>query len=128
MTLSTTHIITSILAVLITMAPGIYAARKIKNADDYAVGGRSSGIGMVAAAILGTLIGGGSTIGTAQMAYKIGFSAWWFTLGGGIALIILGLFYARSLRSSGLTTTEITILTGMRSYPQKRRSNCDLYS
>ena len=79
MSLSTTHIITSILAVLITMAPGIYAARKIKNADDYAVGGRSSGIGMVAAAILGTLIGGGSTMGTAQMAYKIGFSAWNFS-------------------------------------------------
>lgn len=111
MNLSTTHVVTSILAVLITMAPGIYAARKIKNADDYAVGGRSSGIGMVAAAILGTLIGGGSTMGTAQMAYKIGFSAWWFTLGGGIALIILGLFYARSLRSSGLTTVGEFLVT-----------------
>ena len=111
MELSNTQIITAVLAVLVTMAPGVYAARKIKNAEDYAVGGRSSGVGMVAAAILGTLIGGGSTMGTAQMAFNMGFTAWWFTLGAGIALLILGCFYARSLRTSGLTTVSEFLVT-----------------
>ena len=59
---------------------------------------------MVAGTIIGTIIGGASTIGTAQLAFTLGLSAWWFTLGSGAALFILGLFYAKPLRNSGLTT------------------------
>ena len=38
-------------------------------------------------AIIGTLVGGSSTIATAQLAYTFGMSAWWFTLGAGIACL-----------------------------------------
>ena len=55
-------------------------------------------------AIIGTLVGGSSTIGTAQLAYTYGFSAWWFTLGGGIGVLILGLFFAKPLYNSGIAT------------------------
>ena len=84
--------------------PGIYAGRKIKSADDYALGGRSAGIGMVAGSIIGTIVGGAATIGTAQLGFQLGLTAWWFTLGSGIGFIIMGLFYARPLRNSGLMT------------------------
>jgi len=59
---------------------------------------------MVAGSIAGTVVGGGATVGTAQLAYTVGISAWWFTLGSGIAFILMGLFYARPLRAAGLTT------------------------
>ena len=42
---------------------------------------------------MGTLVGGASTIGTAQLAYSFGFSAWWFTLGAGLGCVMLAAFY-----------------------------------
>lgn len=59
---------------------------------------------VVAGAIMGTLVGGSSTIGTAQLAYQYGMSAWWFTLGAGIACLILAIVYAKPLHRSGHTT------------------------
>lgn len=49
-------------------------------------------------------MGGGSTVGTVQMAYGYGLSAWWFTLGGGIGCLLLGLRFAGPLRRSELET------------------------
>jgi SSS family solute:Na+ symporter len=53
---------------------------------------------------MGTLVGGASTIGTAQLAFQFGACAWWFTLGAGIACAVLGLGMARRLHESGLET------------------------
>ena len=63
---------------------------------------------VVSGAIIGTLVGGSSTIGTAQLAYTYGFSAWWFTLGSGIGCLVLGLIFVRPLRRDCKNT-----LTGM---------------
>ena len=106
MNLSMVHIISLILTLVVTILPGIIAARKIKSADDYNVGGRSAGIGMVSGSIIGTIVGGAATVGTAQLGYKLGLTAWWFTLGSGIALIIMAIFYAVPLRRSSLTTVS----------------------
>ena len=106
MNLSMVHIISLILTLVVTILPGIIAARKIKSADDYNVGGRSAGIGMVAGSIIGTIVGGAATVGTAQLGYKLGLTAWWFTVGSGIALIIMAIFYAVPLRRSSLTTVS----------------------
>ena len=59
---------------------------------------------VVAGIIMGTLVGGSSTVGTAQLAYNYGLSAWWFTLGAGIACLILALVYAVPLRRTGCPT------------------------
>ena len=59
---------------------------------------------VVAGVITGTLVGGASTIGTAQLAFQFGMSAWWYTLGAGVACLILGLVYALPLRCSGCAT------------------------
>lgn len=61
-------------------------------------------IGVVAGLITGTLVGGSSTIGTAQLAFQFGMSAWWFTLGSGIACLALALVYAIPLRRTGCAT------------------------
>lgn len=68
-------------------------------------GGQSkNSLPVVAGVIMGTLVGGSSTVGTAQLAYNYGLSAWWFTLGAGIACLILALVYAIPLRRSGCPT------------------------
>ena len=63
-----------------------------------------NGSPIIAGIIMGTLVGGSSTVGTAQLAYTYGLSAWWFTLGGGIGCLILALGYVGPFRRSGCMT------------------------
>ena len=104
MEINSGHLVSLMVTMAIVIVLGVYAAGKIKSADDFSIGGRSSGVVIVSGTIVGTIIGGAATMGTAQMAYCVGFSAWWFTLGSGLGLIIMALFYARPLRSTGLET------------------------
>jgi SSS family solute:Na+ symporter len=104
MVFTTEHLIGLIITLVIVTAVGIGAARKVKTAADFAVGGHGSGMSLVVGTIIGTIIGGASTIGTAQLAFTVGLSAWWFTLGAGVALLALAAVYAGPLRQSGLKT------------------------
>ena len=111
MFLSKEQLLFIILTLVVVLLPGILASRRIKSADDYNVGGRSAGSFLVAGTILGTIVGGSATIGTAQLGASLGMSAWWFTLGSGIALIFMAVFYAKPMRDSGLTTiSEFLVL------------------
>lgn len=104
MELTNVHLTSLIITIIIVIGGSIYSARAVKSAEGYSLGGRSSGVPLIAGCIAGTVIGGGATVGTAQMAYLLGLSAWWFTLGSGIGFILMGLFYARPLRKTGLET------------------------
>lgn len=104
MHLTATHLFFMFAAILLVIGGGIWASRGVNSSDDYNLDGRSSGAVLVAGSIAGTVIGGGATIGTAQMAAAAGLSAWWFTLGSGLTFIIMGLFYAAPLRRTSLET------------------------
>ena len=93
-----------IITIVAIIGFGIFAARSVKSSEGYSLNGRSAGPGLIAGGITGTIIGGSATVGTAQLASAFGLSAWWFTLGGGIGLLIMSAFYARPLRRSGLAT------------------------
>jgi len=77
---------------------------KALNNNDFSLSGRKANSWRVSGAITGTLVGGASTVGTAQLAYLYGLSAWWFTLGAGLACLFLGLFLAVPLRQSNVVT------------------------
>lgn len=111
MQLTSTHFFSLIITLLVTMLPGALAARRVKSAEDYNVGGRSAGAGMVAGTIIGTIVGGAATVGTAQLGFKLGLTAWWFTLGSGIALMLMAIFYSVPLHRSGLTTIAEFLVT-----------------
>ena len=100
---SITHIIGVVLTVALLLAVSWLSGRNVKDSRSFTTGG-NSGSWMVCGALLGTLAGGQSTIGTAQLAYCYGLSAWWFTIGAGLGSLVLGLFYAGPLRRSGCTT------------------------
>ena len=97
-----------ILGIAVTLAVfiglSVYAGTRVKNADDFISGGGKSSAYIVAGTIMGTLVGGSSTIGTAQLAYTYGLSAWWFTLGGGIATLILAAGFVKPYRAAGAKT------------------------
>jgi solute:Na+ symporter, SSS family len=103
-TLSSGHLIGLFATLAAFVALAVYAARKVGSAEGFSLSGRRAGVAMVAGSIAGTSVAGASTIGTAQLAFSCGLTAWWFTLGVGLALIVMALFYARPLRASGLET------------------------
>lgn len=78
----------------------------VKSAAGFSVAGRSLRYTGVSWIIIGTLVGGISTIGTVQTAYTHGVSAWIFTLGSGISCLLLGLFFAKGLREAGVVTVS----------------------
>ena len=104
MEISTAQLALMLATIALVLAIGLYAARSIHSAEGFSLNGRSAGAPLVAGTIAGTCVGGGATVGTAQLAYSLGLSAWWFTLGTGIALVVMGLFYARPLRRTSLET------------------------
>ena len=105
--LSVVHVAGVVLTVGVLLTVSVVSGRKVKDASSFTTGGRS-GSWMVCGAILGTLVGGQSTIGTAQLAFSYGLSAWWFTIGAALGALVLGLVYAGPLRNSGCTTlTEV---------------------
>ena len=46
MQLTTVQLGSIVITLVLTILPGIYAGRKVKSADDFALGGRSAGIDM----------------------------------------------------------------------------------
>jgi SSS family solute:Na+ symporter len=104
MLLTSGHIAGIALTMILVTAVGLYSSRKVKTAEDFSTAGRKAGSSIVAGTIMGTLVSGASTIGTAQLAFQYGFCAWWFTLGAGIGCAILGLGMARRLYKSSVET------------------------
>jgi len=104
LSLSTGHIVGIVVTLIAVTMVGIYAGLKVKIAEDFSVGGHKANSAVVAGTIMGTLVGGASTIGTAQLAFQFGACAWWFTLGAGIACAVLGLGMAKQFHDSGLET------------------------
>lgn len=80
------------------------ATRRVRTTQDFSLAGREAGSWGVAGGIMGTLVGGASTVGTVQLAFLYGFSAWWFTLGSGLACLFLGLALAPTLRRGMVET------------------------
>ena len=96
--MSTLHIIGMVAAIALIVGMAIYSGTKAKSTAN------DNPTGVVAGIIMGTLVGGSSTVGTAQLAYAFGMSAWWFTLGGGIGCLILALVYSKPMRDEQVPT------------------------
>ena len=93
--------------VIITIAfgfIGVYSGKKVSTADDFTVAsGRGSTL-LVMGISLATLIGGATTIGTAQTAFSYGLAGLWYTLGSSVGFMMMALFLARKLREGGHQT------------------------
>ncbi len=79
---------------------------QVSSASDFSLADRSLPFTGVSWIIIGTLVGGISTIGTVQAAYTHGISACIFTFGSGISCFLLGCFFAKALREEGVVTVS----------------------
>lgn len=101
--MSPIHIIGILSTIGVILAMGFFSGRKVSDARSFATGG-NSGSWSVCGVIMMALVGGQSTVGTAQLAFVYGLSAWWFTIGAALGCLMLGLFYNKALRHSGSST------------------------
>jgi len=80
------------------IALGVWAARRMKGASDFFVAGRSLGPGLLAATMLASNIGSGSTIGAASAGFRDGVSAWWWVGSAGIGSVVLACWVGPRIR------------------------------
>jgi SSS family solute:Na+ symporter len=91
-------------------AIGAYTARKVKNSEDFTVAGRKASPIMIAGTILGSAVGAGGTVGTAETAFKFGIVGWWQTLGLAIGCMVLGIFLAQFIYKTKVETVSQVLI------------------
>ena len=78
--------------------------RTAAGATGYILAGRQLTTPLITVSIVGLAIGGASTIGVSEQAYKVGLSAGWYTAAWGIGAVVMGLLVARKYRELNITT------------------------
>jgi SSS family solute:Na+ symporter len=82
-----------------------YAKRRSSgSATNYTLAGRQLTTPLITVSIVGLAVGGASTIGVAEQAYKVGLSAGWYTTAWGLGAIVMGLVVAKKYRELNITT------------------------
>ena len=92
---------------------GIYISSGNRSSADWAIGGGTLGVGMLAAGIAGTRIGGAGTYGVAGDVISEGIGHLWYGVNSFAALFLVGLFFAipyRRLRLLALVRCSIFVL------------------
>ena len=94
-----------VLYLMLTIAIGLYAARRVHNSRDYVVAGRSLPLYITTATVFATWFGSETVLGTSSTFLEeglLGIAADPF--GASLCLILVGLFYARKLYRMNLLT------------------------
>ena len=105
--METTWIQVFIILVYIGVLFGIswYVQRRAAgSSENYVLAGRKLTTPLIMVSIVGLAVGGASTIGVAEQAYKVGLSAGWYTAAWGIGAIVMGLTVAKKYRRLNITT------------------------
>lgn len=94
-----------ILYILALFAISWYAKKRSEgNSENFALAGRKLSAPLIGVSIIGLAVGGASTIGVSEHAFKVGLAAGWYTAAWGIGAIIMGMFLARKYREANITT------------------------
>ncbi len=86
------------------IAVGVVSRRRAREADDFFVAGRKGSSLFITGSLLATIVGGSATVGMAGLGFTRGLTGAWWLLVGSIGLVILGLFWAKTVRKFGLYT------------------------
>ncbi len=71
------------------VALGAWIGRAVRKSEDFFVGGRALGAGLLFSTFMAANIGAGSTVNVTGLAYHHGMSAWWWNGSAGIGTLIL---------------------------------------
>lgn len=89
---------------LVVIVIGIRSGHHVKNTTDFESGGGNTNSGFVSGIMMGSMIGGSSTIGIAQAAYTQGISACWYALSCGLSCLVIALLYIKPFRHAKAPT------------------------
>lgn len=100
------QLIIVVLYIAALFAISAYARKFTKggNAESFILAGRQLTAPLVAVTVTGLAIGGASTIGVAENAYKAGLSAGWYNVAWGLGAILVGLISAKKYRNLNVST------------------------
>lgn len=94
-----------ILYILALFAISWYAKKRSEaDSEAYALASRKLSAPLVGVTIIGLAVGGASTIGVSEQAFKVGLSAGWYTIAWALGAIVMGLFMAKKYRELNITT------------------------
>ena len=93
-----------ILYLVLFVAFGIYMNRSNASGSDWAIGGGTLGVFMLAVGVAGTRIGGVTTYGVAGDVINEGLGHLWFGVNAFTALLLVGLFYVIPYRRLKVVT------------------------
>lgn len=71
---------------------------------NYLLAGRNMPTVLLVVMLTGLAVGGASTVGVAERAYTVGFSAGWYNAAWGLGGIVVGLFFASHFRRMNIKT------------------------
>ena len=88
------------------IAIGFYTYKKKKSStqNGFFVANRSGSTVFIIGSLCATIIGASVTLGMAGLGYVMGLTGAWWLLVGSVGLLILGFFFARTVRRFGLYT------------------------
>jgi SSS family solute:Na+ symporter len=90
--------------IIIVILIGVFSSKMVKSSNGFFLADRNIGWLALTATITATTVGGSATIVAGGRIYAQGLPALWYDIGGGLGLIILGLFLANKVRKTGLIT------------------------
>ncbi len=94
-----------ILYILITIAVGLWASRKVSSSSDYMLAGRSLPIALSTAALFATWFGSETVFGASSQFLEGGlYAVIEDPFGAALCLLLFGFFYARKLYNLNLMT------------------------
>lgn len=93
---------------LIIIVVGFSGARFAKTKEDYLVAGRRLSFPLFFGCMAALALGGGSTIGSAELGYSFGFGGIWLNVSIGLGLILAGILVTSKLsRLRALSVNEV---------------------
>lgn len=102
-----------IIYLCIFLGIGLYDYFRINSFDDFVVAGRKQSESFVIMSLLATIIGASATLGVVDMAYKVGFPAFWWLGVGAIGLILQSFLLSERVRAfEGYTLPDIAQKVG----------------
>ena len=98
------QLIIVIIYALAMIGIGLGARKKAGTQDGFFVAQRQVGVAFIAGSFIATAAGGSATVGMAGLGFGHGLTGAWWLLVGSIGLVLLGVFFAKKVRSAALYT------------------------
>ncbi len=87
-----------------TSLVALITVRKVEALEEFTLAGRRLGYLYLVPLFMAELVGGASTVGMAELAYKVGISSVWFNLSMALGCVVVAYLASGWYRESGITT------------------------